>query len=98
MSSSEENIDEEFKKICEYKYKKKYERYLPKEEHYYFKDSKGKEWSFTEINGSALYYYFKCTISKCKAFGKILRNNQKEKKFELTKEHNLIMKNIHIIK
>jgi len=63
LSSSEENIDEEFKKICKYKCKKQYKRYLPKEEHYYFKDSKGKEWSFTEINGSALYYYFKCTTS-----------------------------------
>ena len=68
LSSSEENINEEYKKI--FKSKKQYERSLPKDEHYYFKDSKGQEWSFTEINGSALYYYFKCTTSKCKAFGK----------------------------
>ena len=51
-------------------------------------DEDGNEWEFREKPGSHDNYYFKCSTDKCQGFGMILRSD-KEKKFKLTKSHNI---------
>ena len=57
--------------------KKIFEKLLDKNEHYYYIDNNNNEWRFTEINGTEKYYYFKCSTTKCKVFGKIERKGNK---------------------
>ena len=71
--------------------KKIFDKLLNKGEHYYYIDKENKEWAFTEINGVANYYYFKCSTHKCKAFAKIERypKDKNQNELILTKEHTL---------
>ena len=70
--------------------KRNYDFLLEKKinKHYYYFDINNEEWEFTEVNGSAKNYYFKCSTSLCKGYGMINREDLFHK-FILTKEHNL---------
>jgi hypothetical protein len=70
--------------------KKIFDKLLNKDEHYYYIDKENKEWAFTEINGVANYYYFKCSTHKCKAFAKIERYPK-----DKTQNGLIITKSIH---
>ena len=73
-ANKKEIVKEEQKLLSKnIKRKVKYEALLGIGNKYYFTDDKGNEWEFKEKNGSFTHYYFVCSTSKCKAFGKILR-------------------------
>ena len=55
------------------------DRYLKKDDRYYYKDENNLEWQFREKEGSNENYYFVCTSTKCNAFGMISRTDEKKK-------------------
>ena len=72
------------------KTKKEYNRFLNniEDKHYYYIDNNNDEWEYLEINGTSENFYFKCSCKICCGFGMIKRNDN-EKKFKVTKKHNL---------
>ena len=88
-ANKKEIIKEEQEILSKYFTKKvKYETLVGIGNKYYYMDDKGNDLEFREKNGSATHYYFVCSTSKYKAFGKILRTDQ-NKEFILTKSHNI---------
>ena len=65
-----------------------YDKFLNPGEKYYYVDNENNEWEFREKKGSNIKFYFKCSTEKCLGYGMILKND-KEKKFTITKEHNI---------
>ena len=72
------------------KTKKEYNRFLNniEDKHYYYIDNNNDEWEYLEINGTSENFYFKCSCKMFCGFGMIKRNDN-EKKFRVTKKHNL---------